>query len=150
MKALSLVSRWLKWILAAGAGFLVVGVLFGLPNGGGLAFWESAEPPSITNLPSPPSITMKDREYLRSLIEEGITDMAASDGVRRPSAAEWDALCEGLAVVDGDMDLLEVHVDGQRLGWLARGMAEIFGNVDAFAEGKGLPPYTPAMFCEDM
>ena len=40
-------------------------------------------------------------------------------------------------------------MDNHRLGRLARGMAEIFGKVDAFAEGKGLPPYTPAMFCED-
>ena len=75
--------------------------------------------------------------------------MLAYDGARRPSVAEWDALYEGLAVVDGDMNLLEVQVDNHRLGRLARGMAEIFGKVDAFAEGKGLPPYTPAMFCED-
>ena len=85
----------------------------------------------------------------RSIIEDVITDWAATDGVHGPSVAEWDALCEGLAVVDGDMNLLEVHVDDQRLGWLARGIAEIFRDVDAFAEGKGLPPYTPAMFCED-
>lgn len=116
------------------AGFLIVWGLYG-----GFAFWKSAEPPSI-----------EAREHVRSLIEEVITDWAAEDGVHGPSVAEWDALCEGLAVVDGDMNLLEAHVDGQRLGWLALGVAEIFGDLDAWAEEKGILTYTPAMFCEDM
>ena len=54
MKELSLVPRWLRWILAVGAGFLVVWGLFGSPNFGGFAFWESSEPPSITINPNPP------------------------------------------------------------------------------------------------
>ena len=77
MKELSLVPRWLKGILAFGAGFLVVWGLFGFPNGGGFAFWESAEPPS------------KEREHVRSIIEEVITDWAAADGVHGPSVGNW-------------------------------------------------------------
>ena len=129
---------FLRTTLGVCSGFVLAFALFGW-GGGGVAFWKDSESPSI-----------EEREHVRSIIEEVIVDQAATDGVHRPSVAEWDALCKGMAVVDGDMGLLDVQVDGQGIEWLARGMAEIFKNLDAFGEGKDIPQYTPAMFCEDM
>ena len=141
MKQVSLVPNWLWWTLAFAVGAVLVWGVSGFPNYWGFAFWKST---------GPVLITVKEREHVRSIIVEAITDALVSDGVHRPSVEEWEVLCEGLAVVNGDVNALEGQVDGDRLGWLAGGMAEIFGNVDALVEEKGLPPYTPAMFCEDM